>query len=183
MPELPSLSVLVPFIFGWMVSMGVTTSSAISMEGKSLWIIKSLPVSARDWLAAKIKVTLLLAIPSILIASTLVVIGLKPGIVDAIWMYLVPLAYTFAFSVFGLWLNIRMPRLDWQSEAEAIKQGGATMVCVFVGMAAGFAPAIVAGLTGSSLIAPIMCALLIGFTLWMWGSLVRSGENRMLMLH
>ena len=183
MPELPSLSALVPFIFGWMVSMGSTTSSAISMEGKSLWIIKSLPVSARDWLAAKVKVTLLLSIPSILITATLVVIGLKPGIVDALWMYLVPLAYTFAFSVFGLWLNIRMPRLDWQSEAEAIKQGGATIVSVFVGMAVGFAPAIVAGATGSTLIAPITCALLIGFTVWMWGSLVRSGEKRMLMLH
>ena len=183
MPDMPSLPALVPFIFGWMASMGSTTASSISMEGKSLWIIKSLPVSARDWLAAKLKVTLLLAIPSILISSTLVVIGLKSGLLDALWTYLLPLAYTFAFGVFGLWVNIRMPRLDWQSEAEAIKQGGATMISVFVGMGAAFAPAIVAAVTGSALVAPITFALLAVFTIWMWASLLRSGEKRMLMLH
>jgi ABC-2 type transport system permease protein len=50
---MPALPALVPFVFGWMASMGSTTASAISMEGKSLWIIKSLPVSAKDWFAAK----------------------------------------------------------------------------------------------------------------------------------
>ena len=183
MPDMPALPALVPFVFGWMASMGSTTASSISMEGKSLWIIKSLPVSARDWFAAKLKVTLVLAIPSILISATLVAIGLKMSLVDTLWMFLLPLAYIFAFGVLGLWVNIRMPRLDWVSEAEAIKQGGATMVSVFVGMGAGFAPAIVAAVTGSPLVAPIAFAVLILFTIWMWSSLVRSGEKRMLMLH
>ena len=183
MPEVPSLAALVPYVLGWMVSMGVTTASAISMEGKSLWIIKSMPVSARDWLIAKLKVTLMLSIPSILITSTLVVIGLKPGLADTLWTYLLPLAYSFAFSIFGLWLNIRMPRLDWQSEAEAVKQGGAVMVCIFGGMAAGFAPAIIAAMTGSALIAPITFVLLTVMAALLWGSLMRSGEKRMLMLH
>lgn len=183
MPELTNLPALVPFIFGWMVSMGATTASSISMEGKSLWIIKSLPVSASEWFAAKLKVTLVLAIPSILISSTLTAIGLRMGLAETIWMYLLPLAYTFAFGVFGLWLNIRMPRLDWQSEAEAIKQGDAIMVSVFVGMALGFAPAVLMGLTNSALIAPITFGFLVVMTILMWSSLVRSGEERMLKLH
>jgi ABC-2 type transport system permease protein len=183
MPDVPSITGLVPFVLGWMVSMGATTASAISLEGKSLWIIKSLPVSARDWLAAKLKVSLTLAIPSIFITGTLVVVGLKPGFLDAIWIFLLPLAYAFAFGVMGLWVNIRMSRLDWQTEAEAIKQGGATMISVFVGMAAAFIPAIVGGATGSPLVAPITCALLAGMTIMMWSSLMRSGEKRMLMLH
>ncbi|GEM_PF-619365 len=183
MPELKSLPALAPFVFGWMVSMASTTTSAISMEGKSLWIIKSLPVSAKEWLAAKLKVTLVLAIPSILISATLTAIGLKSSLMETVWLYLLPMAYIFAFGVFGLWLNIRMPRMDWVSEAEAIKQGGATMVSVFVGMAAGFAPAILVGLTGSALIAPIMFVVLVVMAVLMWNSLVRSGETRMLKLH
>ena len=183
MPNVPSLPALVPFVIGWMVSMGSTTASAISMEGKSLWIIKSMPVSATEWLAAKLKVTWILSIPSILITSTLIVLGLRPGLMEIIWMYLLPLAYTFCFSILGLWLNLRMPRLDWQTEAEAVKQGGAVMVNIFVGMAAGFAPAIVVGATGSALVAPIMFALLGGVSILLWGSLVKSGEKRMLLLH
>ncbi len=182
-PEMPKLVALIPFVLGWMVSMGSTTASAISMEGKSLWIIKSMPVSAREWFAAKLKVTLMLSIPSILITSTLVVIGLRPAFLDAVFVYVLPLVYTFAFSVFGLWLNIRMPRLDWKSEAEAIKQGGAVMVSVFVGMALGFAPAIAVAITGSALVAPIVTVLVALVTVMMWLSLVRGGEKRMLMLH
>ncbi|MDD4311617.1 MAG: hypothetical protein PHW41_03965, partial [Eubacteriales bacterium] len=63
------------------------------------------------------------------------------------------------------------------------KQGGATMISVFAGMGAGFAPAIVAATTGSTLVAPITIAVLVLFTIWMWTSLVRSGEKRMLLLH
>jgi hypothetical protein len=183
MEQMSSLVAAVPFVLGWMASMGSTTASSISMEGKSLWIIKSMPVSARDWLLAKLKVTLVLAIPSILISATLVVIGLKASLIDAIWMYLLPLAYTVAFGVLGLWVNLRMPRLDWHSEAEAIKQGGATMISVFAGMGAAFLPAILAGVIGSVLIAPITFAVLIVLAILMWASLMRSGEKRMLQLH
>jgi ABC-2 type transport system permease protein len=183
--ELSFASVLMalPFVLGWIVSMGTTTSSSISMEGKSIWIIKSLPVSARDWFASKLMVTLMLAVPCVLVASTLIVVGLRQSLADAIWLYLVPLGYAAAFGVFGLWLNIRMPRLDWQSEAEVVKQGGATMVCVFAGMGAGFGPAILAGLTGSPLVPPVTFAVLIVLTLLMWRSLVTDGERRLLLLH
>ena len=123
------------------------------------------------------------SIPSILISSTLVAIGLKTSLIDTVWAFLIPLAYTFAFGVFGLWLNIRMPRLDWQSEAEAVKQGGAVMISIFSGMAAAAIPAIVAGATESPLVAPITFAVLVGLTIAMWASLVQSGERRMLLLH
>ena len=183
MPELTTAIAAVPFGLGWIVSMGATTASAISMEGKSLWIIKSMPVSARDWLLSKLMVTLVMAVPSILITSTLVVIGLKPGFVDAIWLYVVPLAFAVSFGVFGLWLNIRMPRLDWKTEAEAVKQGGAVMVCIFTGMGVGFGSAIAAGATGSALVAPIVVLFLTLMTVLLWGSLMRSGESRLLKLN
>ncbi|MEN6338845.1 MAG: hypothetical protein ABFD03_01820 [Clostridiaceae bacterium] len=183
MPGLDSVKSVVPFALGWIVSMGTTTASSISMEGKSLWIIKSLPVSAREWLAAKLMVTLMLAVPSILITSTLIVIGLAPSLLDAVWMFVIPLVFAVAFGVFGLWLNIRMPRLDWQNEAEVVKQGGSIMVCIFSGMGVGFGAAILAGVTGSALVQPIVTVVLLILTIWMWRSLVKSGERRLLLLH
>lgn len=182
-PEMATLYSIIPFVLAWIVSMGTTTAASISMEGKSLWIIKSMPIRARDWLTAKLAVTLLLAIPSILITSTLIVIGLKPNLVDALWLYLAPLAYSVAFGVFGLWLNIRMPRMDWKNEAEVVKQGGSVMVCVFSGMGAAFVPGLATAITGSALVLPITLALILSLTLWMWRSLVRSGERRLLILH
>ncbi|MPN12471.1 hypothetical protein SDC9_159789 [bioreactor metagenome] len=183
MPELTSAIAAVPFGLGWIVSMGVTTASAISMEGKSLWIIKSLPVSAREWLLSKLLVTLMLAVPSIFITSTLVVIGLRPGLMDAIWMYAVPLAFSVSFGVFGLWLNLRMPRLDWKNEAEVVKQGGSIMVCIFTGMGVGFGSAIIAGATGSPFVAPTVILFLALMAALLWNSLMKSGESRLLKLN
>ncbi|MEZ4509428.1 MAG: hypothetical protein R2881_07310 [Eubacteriales bacterium] len=77
--EFSSLKAIVPFVLGWIVSMGTTTASSVSMEGKSLWIVKSMPVSAQDWFISKVMVTLMMAVPCILVSSTLIVIGLKPG--------------------------------------------------------------------------------------------------------
>ena len=79
--------------------------------------------------------------------------------------------------------DIRMPRLDWQNEAEVVKQGGSIMVCIFSGMGVGFGAAILAGVTGSALVQPIVTVLLLILTIWMWRSLVKSGERRLLLLH
>ena len=183
MPEMAHAAAAVPFGLGWIIAMGATTPCSISMEGKSLWIIKSMPVSAREWLLAKLMVTLTMAVPSILVTSTLIVIGLKPGLDVAIWMYIIPLVFALSFGVFGLWLNIRMPRLDWKVEAEAVKQGGALMVSVFTGMGIGFGSAIAAGATGSAIVAPVVALFLLVTTWFMWHSLLRSGENRLLKLN
>ena len=105
------------------------------------------------------------------------------SLIDTVWAFLIPIAYIFAFGVFGLWLNIRMPRLDWQSEAEAVKQSGSVMVSIFTGMGVAAIPAIVSGVTQSPLVAPITFVVLVGLSIAMWSSLVKSGEKRMLMLH
>ena len=183
MPEMEIPISVIPFVLAWIVSMGATTPAAISMEGRSLWIIKSMPVRARDWLSSKLAVTMVLAVPSILVSSTLIVIGLKPNLADAIWLYLTPLAYSLAFGVFGLWLNIRMPRLDWKNEAEAVKQSGSVMISVFTGMGVALIPGVVAAVTNNALVQPVTIALLLLITLALWRSLVHSGERRLLLLH
>ncbi len=177
------IKTIVPFLLGWIVSMGTTTASSVSMEGKSIWIVKSMPVSARDWFVSKIMVTLMMSIPCILISSTLVVIGLKPGFWDAVWIFLIPLIYSLVFAVFGLWLNLRMPRLDWKNEAEVIKQSGAVMVTVFTGMGLGFAPAVLSALTGSPLVPPVVALLVLAAGLLVWNALKKNGDRQLLMLH
>jgi len=182
-PELSAARSVIPFVLGWIVSMGATTASAISMEGKTLWIVKSMPVSARDWLTGKLMVSLALAVPAIFIGCTMVAAGTGADAMEWFWMYVVPLSYAVAFGVFGLWLNIRMPKLDWQGEAEVVKQSASVMVCVFAGMGAGAVPAVIAGLTQSPWVQPGTVIVMLMLALWMWHSLVKSGERKLLQLN
>ena len=183
MPETSFLHLLVPFILGWILSMSATTSSAISMEGKRLWIVKSMPVPARDWLTSKLMVSLVLAVPSVLVACTLISIGLRSDAAGWFWNYVIPLLYAVAFAVFGLWINIRMPRMDWQNEAEVVKQSGSVMIAIFTGMGVAAIPAIVIGFTQSIWVTPLTALVLLALTLAMWRSLVKSGDKRLYKLN
>ena len=113
-----------------------TTACAVSMEGKQLWIAKTLPVSAKRWLAAKILMNLLLVGPSLLLAITLLSIAYRSMLdaADVLGVVLMPIAALLFTTAFGLYVNVRMPRFDWKAETEVVKQSGAVMLVVLVGI-------------------------------------------------
>ncbi|MFR5348272.1 putative ABC transporter permease subunit, partial [Romboutsia timonensis] len=63
-------------MFGVMSGMASTTPSSISIEGKNLWILKSLPIDIRDIFKAKVSMSLILSIPAIVISSLIISFGL-----------------------------------------------------------------------------------------------------------
>lgn len=178
-PSLQYARTLPPFLTGWIVSMSATTSSSISMEGKQLWIAKSLPITARDWLLSKLMVSLALAVPSILIGCTLIGVGIRASAGEFFWLLCITLLYALAFGIFGLWINIRMPKLDWRTDIEVVKQSMATMIVVFSGMGAAAIPAVLFLITGSTLVLPITAGVLLVLSALMWRSLMTSGERRL----
>ena len=111
-----------------------TTGSAISMEGKQIWISKQLPIPAALWLNAKLYVNLLLVGPSVLIASTILAIAFRSMLrpLDVAGLYLLPAAALLCSTVFGLFVNARMPRLNWKTETEVVKQSGAVLIMILV---------------------------------------------------
>ena len=56
----------------------VISAPSISLEGKTLWLLKSLPVEARAILMSKVELHLVIALPPTLIASACCVIALPP---------------------------------------------------------------------------------------------------------
>ena len=50
-----------PFALSWLISIGPTTACSVSLEGKNLWIVKTLPIPARDWLLPKLRLNLQLS--------------------------------------------------------------------------------------------------------------------------
>ncbi len=111
-----------------------TTSCAISMEGKELWIAKTLPVSARKWLNAKILMNLLLVGPPLVFSITLFAIFyrelLSPLSIAGICA--LPVSALLFCTVAGLFVNVRMPRLSWKSDTEVVKQSGAVLVMMLI---------------------------------------------------
>ncbi len=123
-----------PFIPVFFVSVSTYTSSAVSLEGKSVWIIKSLPLTYRDFLKPKLILGLLISLPLTAAAELLLGIAFGCRAFEIIAALAFLILYGITANAFGLYVNLKIPFLDWKNPAEAIKRGGAANVCAIIGM-------------------------------------------------
>ena len=107
------------------------TSASINMEGKNIWIIKSLPIRTIDILLAKGLVPVVTLLPVFEIESLLFVILFNIKGVGVILMLLMPIFTMTFFSMFGIYINLKHFKLDWISENEAFKRAGGPTIASF----------------------------------------------------
>ncbi len=130
----------VPFLVVSCLGMSCTTSVSLSLEGKSLWIVKSLPVDTMTVYQGKILANLGLLLPVSILSSCFMVIGLKQGWLINVFLFLMPLAYCFFSSILGMMANVKLPNYEWTSETAVIKQSASSMIGMLGNMVNGFIP-------------------------------------------
>ena len=142
--QLPSefTAKLAPFCVAAFANMMPITSSSISMEGNCFWLTQTLPVRMRDIANAKILMSLIFAVPSMLISSGILMFVIRPGILDLFWMIFVSLLYALLGSILGLFINMKLPMLNWDHETQAVKQSKSALVTMFACFVTAVAPAI-----------------------------------------
>ena len=116
---------------GLLCSTNIFTSSSVSLEGESLWIVRSTPVKTETVFRAKILLQIVLtALPTL-------VCGIVVGIIAKIstWGLLLGLFVTLcaclAFALLGLCVNLKFPSLHWTNELVPVKQGVAALISMF----------------------------------------------------
>lgn len=115
-------------------SLTTTTSCSFSIEGKTIWLIKSLPVSIAELAVVKLALNLLLMLPGLLLA----IVGMVSRFHVAGWQLIQVILFlmvnTCFISCVGLYLNLQHPNYHWENEMEAVKQGLSTIVAAFISM-------------------------------------------------
>lgn len=136
--EIPQVNSMIaaisPMLVSMLLGMCCTTGSSISIEGEKLWILKTLPVGTQSIFAAKILVNLTLTVPASIICGALLAIGFKMGGVDLLMVFVTPLVFSLFGAVFGIYVNLKIPKLEWKNEAQVVKQSAASAVSMFVPM-------------------------------------------------
>ena len=123
----------VPFLMAAMSCMMTTTATSVSMEGKQWWITKSLPVSAKDVFDAKILLNLAVIAPFYVVSGALVLLVFSPGVMEAVWLLVLPVALMMFACVFGITVNLRLAVFDWENEVTIVKQSASGAVGGFGG--------------------------------------------------
>ena len=123
-----------PIFVSFCVIMCCTTMASISLEGKNLWILKSLPVTPKAIYLSKIAVNLTIISPA-LFDAVIIGIILNMGFLQTLLMLLVVIVCAVFISIYGLLVNLLLPNFNWTSETLVIKQSAAAMIAIFTGMA------------------------------------------------
>ncbi|MGI5935813.1 MAG: hypothetical protein ACOX7I_03270 [Oscillospiraceae bacterium] len=120
-----------PLFLSILVAMSCTTGSSISMEGRHIWILKSLPLPAKHIFLCKLLVNLTLTVPVSIICGVLLSIALDIRGIQLVLTIAVPVVYALFSAVLGLLVNLKLPKLEWQNEAQIVKQSAASMISIF----------------------------------------------------
>lgn len=131
---------MLPYIIAMLQCMSCTTCVSLSLEGKNLWILKSLPLERKTIYQGKILFNLLLTVPAGLVVSLIVAVRFPMDLGQRLLLFLVPAVYAVFTSVLGMYFNIKMPKYDWSSEAAVVKQSASSMAGIFSGMLNGLLP-------------------------------------------
>lgn len=136
LPELPieiNINAALPFVFAAVLCMMNPSACSVSMEGKQWWIAKSLPLSAKNIINAKLLFSLCLLAPFYIVSEIVVMATQSFDNMERICFILMP-AMTSVFScVFGAFINLKLPKLQWETEVEVVKQSAASMTGGLVG--------------------------------------------------
>ena len=115
-------------------TMNAVTTPSVSLEGKTLWQVKCLPVTAWQVLRAKLRMGLLLSGIPALFCGICMVIALDAEAVQKALLLALSVAAAALVSLSGLYFNVRMPNLTWTNETVPIKQSAPVAIVIFGGM-------------------------------------------------
>ena len=107
------------------------TAPSISLDAKTLWLNKSLPVDAMQIFAAKRKLHLVLTIVPCLIFLAAAAFVLKLDAMSIVYCGVLVILFTYFCANFGLMLGLCFPNLKWTNETMAVKQGAAVFIALF----------------------------------------------------
>ena len=114
--------------------MTCVTNSVISLEGRNINILKSLPIDAKTILISKVYFGLLLTTPVLLIGNIILFIKFNLDITQMILLLILCLITPLISHFFGLIINLKYPKLDAENSTEIVKQSMSSFISVMFGM-------------------------------------------------
>lgn len=129
---------LIPYfslLIMWCIGISTPAASGISIEGKNMWIIKTLPINYKQYLNAKIILSEIVLAPFVLVASTILFVFSNMSVESIILIYLVPQMYLLSLTYISLILNTRFYKLQWANELEVVKNSKSIIFAMLIDFA------------------------------------------------
>jgi ABC-2 type transport system permease protein len=183
-----SLPMLVCGMVCTIAAMNFITAPSVSLEGGTLWLLQSLPVTPQQVLRAKVELQLLLTLPAAWLCAGCAMAALRIPAGQGLPVLAVLTAFVWLTAQMDLALGLCLPNVHWVSEAAVVKRSAASMLAMFGGwlLAGGvlFLPLTLLDYAVPPLAAQAIClAVLLGLDLLLHRWLCTRGAARFAALH
>jgi ABC-2 type transport system permease protein len=157
-----SAAVLLATIVCFAASMNDMAAPSVSLEGKQLWLSKSLPVSARDCLMAKLKLQLRLTTIPTLFCSVCAATALSGGALETLTVVGFPVLFSILMACFDLTIGTARANVRWTNEMAPVKQSLPVFLALMGGWVFAAIPGVVYLKWGEPIGFPLYLALVFG---------------------
>lgn len=167
-----------PLLIGVFCALSSTTYPSISLEGKNLWISKSLPITTKSIFISKIMLNELIIIPTSILSGLLVAIYFELPFLTCLLTIIVPVLFSLFMGAYGLYLNILSPDFEWTSEVKVIKQSMASFITIFTGLILAIIPLIIKHSMNANLYILLVSVILMILNIVMYYMLFTKGIKK-----
>lgn len=177
-----NLSLLVFGLISAASYMTSITNSVISLEGRNINILKSLPIKTKDILMSKVYSSLVLTTPILILGDIILFIKFKINVFESLLLIVLSILIPLVSHFIGILINLRYPKLDAENSTEVVKQSTSSFLAVMIGMVLFFISVLVitqiVGKVNSTLVLVLatIIYLIIDFVLYL--CLVNNGSKK-----
>lgn len=125
-----NFTIFVPAVFSFVFFMAPATACSVSLEGKTFWIIRTMPVDMKSVFNAKLLLSYIIYSITAVVSSLIVTLPLGYSAVTVLLVTFNALTAALFSSNLGLLFNLLLPKLEWENESEVVKRSAATFLTV-----------------------------------------------------
>ena len=128
------LSIFIFIIITFAAFMTSITNSVISLEGRNINILKSLPIKTKEILLSKVYAALTITTIPIIIGDIILFIRFKLNILEMLLLLVFSILIPLISHFIGIIINLKYPKLDFDNSSEVVKQSTSSFISVLIGM-------------------------------------------------
>lgn len=110
------------------------TATMISLEGRAISILKSMPISGVKVIMTKVLAAVLLIVPVTAVGSLIMAVRFQFGIVETVLVMVGVVVMPLVTELIGILINLKYPRFDADSDTVVVRQSASVMVATFLGL-------------------------------------------------
>ncbi len=110
------------------------TAPTISLEGKTIWILKSTPIKPMKVFFAKALLAPIVSLPGVCFTALASALTLDLNAPDILFIFAAPILACVFSGFLGVCVNLKLPRFDWTNEITVIKQSLSVIFTLLMSM-------------------------------------------------